>query len=585
MKQWEEIKDKLSIVDVVSAYVPLQKAGRNYKATCPFHSEQTPSFMVSPELQIYKCFGCGDGGDVFEFIKKIEGVEFSEALKILADKAGVELKEYKKDPQAKVNDRVLEINNTAAAVYKFFLHKHKVGEEARKYLSERGLSSEVIREFGLGYAPKSWDTVGKYLLSRNFTFGDLSVSGLIVKKDNKRFFDFFRGRVLIPLKDIRGQVVGFSGRRLDPKDIPKYLNTTETSVFHKGEFLFGLYNTRHEIKKQGWALVVEGDFGLLTLYDRKVKNVVALKGTAFTNKQLALIGRYTKKLVLYLDSDEAGTQAALKNAFAAQENGFSVKVIAGPKGKDPDDLIKEDPEKFHKLLASPQDVYDFVINTYREQYDLRSGSEKREFSHKVLAVLAQIKDPVERQHYVKKLGLILETDETLLTGLIEQFLKNNRLQPSLNQSLPKPTVSVRPRLSKEQYFLALLFKSPLEIAQKRIHLAGKNDFADKLNLEIFEIYKEHITDRKSELNPQSFRRKLEKECQELFDTLYLTDLSYLDSSFDTWEVETEQVLKELKAMAIKRELKEVSFAIKRAEQEGGEVDGLQQKFNELRERL
>ncbi|MFH1896440.1 MAG: DNA primase, partial [bacterium] len=541
-KQWEEVKQSLNIVDVVGSYVPLQKAGSNYRATCPFHTENTPSFMVSPQLQIFKCFGCGEGGDVFEFIKKIEGVEFPEALKILAEKAGIKLAPFKGDPQAHIKDRLLAINNTTASVFNFFLTKHKVGEGAQAYLKKRGISPETIEQFNLGYAPKSWDTLGKFLLSKNYLLSDMALAGLTVKKEKNKFFDFFRGRVMIPLKDVRGQVVGFSGRVLDPKDTPKYINTIETPVFHKGEFLYGLYNTRQEIKKAGWALVVEGDFGLLTLFQKGVRNAVALKGTAFTQKQLELLARYTKKIVLYLDSDEAGVQAALKSAFLAQDKGFNVKVVAGPKGVDPDDLAREDLPKLKKIIASPQEVYDFAIDTYKLRYDLRVGSEKREFSHKVLEILAQIKDPVERGHYVKKIGLILETDEALLVGLIEQFLKGSAA-PAAAKVVPS---LAKTRFSKEQYFLSLLLRAPLEISQKRAHLAGKGDFSEKLNLEIFEAFKDYIGGRKSEFNPQVFGKKLGERARAVFEGLYLVDLSYLEDSLDKWEKETEAVLKDLK---------------------------------------
>jgi len=580
-KQWEEVKQKLNIVDVVGSYVPLQKAGRNFKGLCPFHTEKTPSFMVSPQLQIFKCFGCGEGGDVFEFIKKIEGVEFPEALKILADKAGIKLKPFRADPQAKIKDRLLAVNSTASSAFKFFLTRHRVGDKARRYLEKRGITKEIIEQFDLGYAPKSWETLGKFLLSKNYNLSDIALSGLIVKKDRSRFFDFFRGRVIIPLKDVRGQVVGFSGRILDPKDTPKYINTVETPIFHKGEFLYGLYNTRQEIKKSGLVLVVEGDFGLLTLFQKGIKNVVALKGTAFTQKQLELLKRYTKKIVLYLDSDEAGVQAALKSAFSAQDKGFSVKVVSGQKGVDPDDLAKEDLPRLKKLIENPKEVYDFAIDTLRDHHDLRVGSEKREFSHKVLKILAQIKDPVERSHYVKKLGLILETDEALLLGLIEQFLRNPKAPFPKKAAAPL----AKSRLSKEQYFLALLFRAPLDTSQRRVHLAGKGDFSDKIILEIFEAFKDYISGRKSEFNPQVFAKKLGDKARDIFESLYLADLSYLGDTPDKWEKETELVLKDLKQAAIKRELRGVSFEIKKAEQEGRGVVDLQKKFNELKEKL
>jgi DNA primase len=580
-KQWEEVKRSLNIVDIIGSYVPLQKAGSNYRALCPFHTENTPSFMVSPQLQIFKCFGCGEGGDIFEFVKKIEGIDFPEALQILAQKAGVKIEPFKRDPQLKIKDRIYSINSMAASAFNFFLVKHKIGEKARQYLKRRGISQEIVEKFNLGYAPDSWDTVGKYLLSKGYNLSDISLAGLIGKRSGGSHFDFYRRRVMIPLMDARSRVVGFSGRVLDPKDTPKYINTIETPVFHKGEFLYGLNETRHSIKKMGWALVVEGDFGLLTLFQKGFENVAALKGTAFTQKQLEILGRYTKKIVLYLDSDEAGVQAALKSAFLAQSRGFTVKVTAGPKGVDPDELAKQDLSRFKKLVSNPKEVYDFAIDTYKDKYDLRSGSEKREFSHKVLEILAQISDPVERSHYIKKLGLILETDESLLQGLIEKFLQ----KPDQSLSSASSTPFAKARLTKEQYFLSLLLRAPLTVAQKRAHLAGKSDFWEKINLEIFEALKDYIAGRKSDFNPQTFVKKLSSGAQSVFENLYLADLSYLGDDINKWEKETELVLKDLKRLAIKRELRALSFGIRRSEQEGRGVAHLQKKFNELKDRL
>jgi DNA primase len=585
MKQWEEVKQKVDIVDLVGSYVPLQKAGRNHRGLCPFHQEKTPSFMVSPELQIFKCFGCGVGGDVFEFIKQIEGVEFPDALKILADKAGIRLRLYKKDPQASIKERVLEINSKASQTFEFFLHKHKVGSKAKEYLLKRGLTEETIKKFNLGYAPRSWDTVGKYLVKIGYNLSDIGLAGLVVQREKGKFFDFFRGRIIIPLKDLRGQVVGFSGRVLDAKDNPKYINSSESPVFRKGEFLYGLYDSKQEIKKAKNALIVEGDFGFLTLFQLGITNVAALKGTAFTPKQLEILARYTKRLNLFLDSDEAGVQAALKSAFLAQDKGFAVKVVSPKDSKDPDDLAKEDFKAFKRLLQNPKDVYDFAIDMYKAQYDLRSGSGKREFSQKVLEILAQIKDPVERTHYVKKLGLIIETDESILLGLLGRFLSQKPLPSGVTPSISVAPAVPKTRLSKEGYFLALLFKAPLEVLKKQVHKAGKGDFVDKNNLEIFEALKSYVGRRKSEFSAASFRKKLGEGQESVFDLLYLEDLSFLGDGSDKWDEESESVLRALKQAALKRELKSLSFEIKQLERDGRSTKLAQKEFNALSGKL
>ncbi len=284
-----QIKQKLDITDIVASYISLKKAGKNYKAVCPFHSEDTPSFMVSPELQIFKCFGCGEAGDMFSFVEKIEGVEFARAMEILAEKAGVKIERQDVDPNYKKKTKLYEINHMAAEFYHHLLTKHKSGQKALDYLKkERGLDDATIDAYKLGYAPNNWDTLNQFLTKKGFETGDLELSGVVVqKRDEKGHIDKFRGRVMFPLIDTSDKIVGFSARDIVGRD-PKYLNTQETLIFNKSAFIYGLNKAKVDIKKEG-VVFVEGQMDVIKAWQNDIKNVVAVSGTSLTSLQLYIL--------------------------------------------------------------------------------------------------------------------------------------------------------------------------------------------------------------------------------------------------------------------------------------------------------
>jgi len=325
MTDVELVKSKIDIVSFLSDYITLKKAGRNFKALCPFHSEKTPSFVVSPERQSWHCFGsCGEGGDVISFLEKWENLEFLEALRILAKKVGVTLSNYTPSSQTQLKDRLIEANHLASEFYHYLLVNHKIGKRAREYLESRRIKNETIKTFMLGYAPESWDSLLKYLLKKGYQTGEIHQAGLVVKSDRGRYYDRFRGRLMFTLCDHRGNVIGFSGRLLDEEIHSeykrgvyserergaKYVNTAETPVYIKGNTLYGLYITKEAIKKEKEAVLVEGEFDMLSSFQAGAANVCAIKGSALTEGQLLLLKRYTENLILALDSDFAGSEAA-----------------------------------------------------------------------------------------------------------------------------------------------------------------------------------------------------------------------------------------------------------------------------------
>ncbi len=420
----EQIKAKLSIVDVVSSYVKLTKSGRNWKGLSPFNKEKTPSFYVNPERGTYYCFSSGQGGDHFEFIQKMEGVDFKGALKILAEKAGVEIVyqggSSKQDKDKK--DRLYEAMARAEALYtaELLLGKEVPGT-AYAYAKSRGLSDEAIALWGLGYAPEAWRAVLEKLGEAGFTNQELIAAGLVKEADEKKgtFYDRFRNRLMFPIRDSAGRTVAFTGRALDPNDQAKYLNSPETDLYRKSEILFGMDKAKDAIRQRGFALLVEGQMDLLHLHQIGFTNTIALSGTALTPQHLSLIKRYADNLMLALDSDRAGLNASMKNAIAALKSGMRVKAVKLPQGKDPADLAIEDPKDLTKRIADAKPVVEFFLSVLseseRDQHRLILLVEKT-----VLPLIAAIRSPLEREHFINVSARSLgSTSEAIRAGVAQ----------------------------------------------------------------------------------------------------------------------------------------------------------------------
>lgn len=417
----EQIKAKLSIVDVVSPYVKLTKSGRNWKGLSPFNKEKTPSFYVNPERGTYYCFSSSQGGDQFEFIQKMEGVDFKGALKILAEKAGVEIVYQGSGKQDKdKRDRLYEAMARAEAIYAANLLQGKgVPGSAYSYALSRGLSEETIKTWNLGYAPDAWRTVLESLTASGFSNQELVQAGLVKEADEKKgtWYDRFRNRLMFPIRDSAGRTVAFTGRALDPNDLAKYLNSPETDLYKKSEILFGMDKAKDAIRQRGFALLVEGQMDLLLLHQIGFQNTIALSGTALTPQHLSLIKRYADNLMLALDSDRAGLNASMKNAIAALKGGMRVKSIRMPHGKDPADLANEDPKDFTKRVSDAASIVEFflavIAETEKDPHRLILMAEKT-----VLPLMAAIQSPMEREHFVgvaaRGLG---STPEAIRAGL------------------------------------------------------------------------------------------------------------------------------------------------------------------------
>jgi len=428
----DEIKQKLSVEEVVGDYLELRRSGRNFKAISPFTSERTPSFMVSPEKQIWHDFSSNKGGDIFTFVMEVEGVEFREALEILARKANIDLGQFQKNDNgtSKLKKRILEANKLAVQFYHICLSRKA---EALNYIkNNRGYNIETIKTWQLGYSPEDGKSLYSFLIKRGFNELELSKAGLITKRRNG-WGDMFRGRIMIPLADGQGNYVGFTARLLkDNPSAPKYFNTPQTLVYDKGRQVFGLHHAKESIRTNDFAVLVEGNLDVIASHQAGVKNVVAAAGTAMTADHLRSLSRLSLNIRLAFDSDKAGVNATERAVSIAEAVGVDMKVVEIPEGaKDPDEVIQKDPDLWKRSVGNYLDAVEWIIKKYQQEYDIKTPDGKRKFSTIVLKVISGLQDPVEKEHHIKKLSQVLDTSvASLLAKISQSASKPNAKKPS-----------------------------------------------------------------------------------------------------------------------------------------------------------
>jgi len=426
----EEVKARLAIEDVIGEYVQLKRSGRNFKGLSPFTNEKTPSFIVSPEKQIWHDFSSSRGGNVFSFVMEVEGLDFKGALELLARKAGVDLDKYRTGGvgDSKQKERLYEALEQAAHYYQVQLTKN---DSVLRYVREqRGFSKQTILDFRLGYSPSSGDALTKFLLGRKFTIDELKKAGLTTQRSDAPS-DMFRGRLMVPLSDISGRVIGFTARLLDDNpNAPKYINTASTHLYDKSRHVYGLHLAKESIRKTGFVVVAEGNLDVISSHQAGITYVVATAGTAMTNQQFTQLKRFTGDVRLAFDADTAGQAAAERAIPLAQAAGVSLSIIDIPSGKDPDELIKKDVRLWEETLSKPQYVVDWLIGRYEQSLDTKSGPGKRRLTDVVLAVVRKLQDPVEQDHYLQKLASMIGVSGDSLRAKLAQgaegkkYLKN-----------------------------------------------------------------------------------------------------------------------------------------------------------------
>ena len=407
-----EIRARANIVEVISDYTSLKQAGNSYKGLCPFHNEKTPSFTVSTEKQLFYCFGCGAGGDIFNFVMKIEKIKFRDAVKMLAERVGVTLPESE-SPEArearKKLGRLYDCMEAACRYYETVFAKNPNAAEARNYISQRGLSDDAVRCFRLGYALKSWDGILKTLIESGFSTEELLSAGLILpSKSGKGYYDRFRGRLMFPITDVAGRVIGFGGRVLDNSE-PKYLNSPETALFQKGKIIYGLALARNAIRNKSRAVIVEGYTDTITCHQFGFENVVATLGTALTKSQAKAISRYTSQVIMAYDADTAGNAATLRGMEVLKNEGADVKIGVLPIGEDPDSVLrKQGKEAFTKILEDAKQLIDYKLHLIISQVDTSDLDQKVKAAKEVAQILAGVGSAVERGEYAEKTARLLK---------------------------------------------------------------------------------------------------------------------------------------------------------------------------------
>ena len=419
----QEIKDRLNIADVIAGYIPVKKSGANFKAVCPFHNEKTPSLMISPAKQIWHCFGCGEGGDAFGFVQKFENLEFKEALKLLAEKTGVKLPQYQGGEKVGQDEKelLLRINNFAARFYNQILTTDVRGKTALEYLKQRGLTEAAIKQWQIGYAPEDFHSLERALATKKVSPQDLVKAGVSSKNERGQMYDRFRGRITFPIYDYFGQVVGFSARLLaDNPNAAKYVNSPETVIYNKSKILFGLNFAKEAVRKQGEAVVVEGQMDCIAAHQAGFTNTVAVSGTALTDSALMQLSRLTKNLKFCFDSDFAGQAASRRAGELALKMGFRLKLIVLKAVKDPDELIKKSPGLWAKAVEEAVWFLDYYISLAEIQYAPGSVEQKHYLSAEVVPYLRFVSDPLELEHYVHKISTKFLISEKVIREQIKK---------------------------------------------------------------------------------------------------------------------------------------------------------------------
>ena len=557
--QIEEIKRKIDIVEFIGSFITLKKAGRNFKAVCPFHQEKSPSFVVSPDRGIWHCFGaCGEGGDAIKFLMKWENITFIEALKELAKKTGVKLTLNKIGIEDKIwqkKERYIAMNQLAGEYFYYILKKTDFGKKAREYLEGRLLNKSIIDKFEFGYSPSSWDSLKLFLKKKKYEEEEMFENGLLVRSERGTYYDRFRGRLMFPLKDSRNNVLGFSGRILSGENDKeaKYVNTPETPIYHKRECLFGINLAIEEIKKQKNVYIVEGELDMITPYQHGYSNFVAIKGTALTNEQLKLLKRYTDKITLMMDADTAGIESIKRGIDEAEKFDFEIRVVTIDFAKDPDEALKLDPEKFKKIISNPIPIYDFLISAAQKKYPEESAFAKKKIGEEIVPIIERITNPIVRTFYVKKLANILEISENIVENLISQ-LKRKKTQMSLNKIKYNKPVEDSRELTINKYVLSILFQSedPNTIYHNVIEILKPEYFLHPSYEKICRLFFNEVK-KNTKLDINDFGKKLPDELRPIFDEIFLfasTDHNLANESLD-------RLIQEIKKYYFKHKIKKI----------------------------
>ncbi|MFH0952556.1 MAG: DNA primase [Patescibacteria group bacterium] len=588
----EEIKSRLDIVDIIGEYIKLTPAGSNHKARCPFHNEKTPSFMVSKDKQIYHCFGCAKGGDMFSFVQEMEGIDFPEALRLLAKKANVELRAV--DPELNTKrTKLQDANKVAADFFHQVLLTSQHVQLARDYFKERGVTSDIFDKFQLGYSSASWDTLYRYLKQKNFDDDTIFQAGLTIKKERGvGYYDRFRGRIIFPIYSSSGQVIGFGGRVLEQaegeKEMAKYINSPQTLIYDKSRAVYGLWQAKQAIREKKEIIVVEGYMDVLACHQAETMNVIASSGTALTESQLDILKRHANKLLFSFDQDSAGAEAARRGIELALTRSFEVMMVELPFGKDPDEVIRKDPNAWRQAVTEAKPFIEYYFDQAEKGKDLSKVADKKAMAQELIPLISKLTDQVERTHYAQQLaGKIAVDEDTIREQLTAPVIKDQEiLSPAKNEEKNEQELPVR-ETKVIELIIAIVRVFPDLVPQA----VGQIDEKALLDAPIASLYKQiglyYSENQRFTVDDfGAYIKKKDETMSALWDLMeLLSEKEYSKIEPEQAEHELVLLVKDLKKNVILRQLAEVTVEIKKSDSgklEGDEVaNKLIERFNYL----
>lgn len=548
------IQERTDIVEAISRYIPLKKMGRNYKALCPFHHEKTPSFVVSPDKQIYHCFGCGAGGNVFSFIMRHENLEFPEVVEMLAQASGVTLPRNiprEKQEVASFANQLYKINELAC---QFFQTSLAHDSAARDYLNSRGIGDETIKFFKIGYAPDAWEAILSFFKKKGVTEAVLEKAGLAISNDKGGYYDRFRHRVIFPIIDLKDRLLGFGGRVLDSKTLPKYINSPETYIYSKGKNLYGLNVSKEHVKKKGYLLVVEGYLDFIIPYQAGINNLIATLGTALTIDQVKLVKRFTNTVIIVYDPDEAGEAASLRNLDIFISEDVNVYVTELPRGYDPDSHIRKfGAEEFTRLIKSSKNLFDYKLDKVASRFDIKSGHGKARIAGEMLPTIARIGNAVLKSDLVKRLAEALSVEEEAIRTELKKVKPAYDERPYLMNS----EEDRRESQSAEKMVLSLLLEDGkfINVVKENLSIEEfKNSSVRDIVKAILELYKDQ-----KEIHPAKLISHLENKDEA---AILISEVASLAETFTDKERAMADCIARIKRDNNKDELDRLQAAIK-----------------------
>jgi len=597
----EDIKNRLNIVDIVGEYVRLTKAGANYKGLCPFHNEKSPSFMVNEEKQIFHCFGCSKGGDIYGFLMEIEGVDFREALKVLAEKAGVKLTNtYTKQKDSDVPDRSLEILELATKFYQKQLLDGEGRKKALPYLQERGLSLESMQTFRLGYVPEGWNAIENFLTGRGYTRQEIEKTGLLVQKEGvSRFYDRFRNRILFPITDILGRVIGYSARALpgDNESQAKYINTPETHVYHKSKVLYGISQAKQSIKRSNEVLIVEGNMDVIAMHQVGFQNVVAVSGTALTQQHIQILKRYTKNLTLFFDMDEAGQEAAKKSAILGFQNELNISIVSITQEKDAADLVQTNPEALKESVQKKKSAMEYFLQALIATHDINKPEEKKNLVLEALQLVHAFRNEVEKDAWIKKIADSVQSSIESVLSVYKQLESSEKKwnqAPDKQKDVLEAPVQSRINILCDQISGTMLVSENLW--KMGMDFLKKYTEKEKGYIEMHTLLRSvESLGETCHFDFEEFRTMLESESLRAQAQQIFFRYKYEESSQGDMKEVSEEVLKdqlkgnfrELKREIVKERLNQLMHDIKKTEESGDKAtkEMLSREFSQLSQEL